>query len=81
MLRKTGSNFLCSEYSFKGRKGKRSFKRLPINDVIIRACSKCYPEAKCQAIEDLIVVTLKHAPHRGRTNNQARLDQERGGEA
>ncbi|XP_076857404.1 uncharacterized protein LOC143511712 [Brachyhypopomus gauderio] len=71
MLRKIGSNSLWTEYSFKGRKGKLSFEGLPINDVIIRACNKCYPEAKCQEIEDMIAVTLKHAPHRGRTNNQA----------
>jgi len=28
------------------------------------ACSKVYPHHKTQSVEDMIAVTLKHAPHR-----------------
>ncbi|XP_057187008.1 uncharacterized protein LOC130552627 [Triplophysa rosa] len=72
MLRKIGHNALWANYSYKGRKEKRPFQPLLINDVIIRACSKVYPQHKSQSVEDMIAVTLKHAPHRGitKTNNQ-----------
>ncbi len=36
MLHKIGENSLRAEYSYKGRKGKRPFQKLLINDVIIR---------------------------------------------
>ncbi len=36
MLHKIGENSLWAEYSYKGRKGKRPFQKLLINDVIIR---------------------------------------------
>ncbi|KAI7792506.1 hypothetical protein IRJ41_015741, partial [Triplophysa rosa] len=74
MLRKIGHNALWANYSYKGRKEKRPFQPLLINDVIIRASSKVYPQHKSQSVEDMIAVTLKHAPHRGitKTNNQVR---------
>ncbi len=36
MLHKIGENSLWAEYSYKGRKGKRPFQKLLINDVLIR---------------------------------------------
>jgi len=36
MLKKIGENSLWAEYSYKGRKGKRAFQQLLINDAIIR---------------------------------------------
>ncbi|KAI7795618.1 transposase domain-containing protein [Triplophysa rosa] len=82
MLRKIGHNALWANYSYKGRKEKRPFQPLLINDVIIRACSKVYPQHKSQSVEDMIAVTLKHAPHRGitKTNNQVLLTSPKGPE-
>ncbi|KAK7160642.1 hypothetical protein R3I93_008333 [Phoxinus phoxinus] len=71
MLKKIGDNSLWKHYSYRGRKGKRKFQQLLINDVIIRACSKAYPHQKTQSVEEMIAVTLKHAPDREKTANQA----------
>ncbi|XP_048879709.1 uncharacterized protein LOC125748000 isoform X5 [Brienomyrus brachyistius] len=68
MLKKIGDNSLWALYSYKGRKGKRAFQQLPINDVIIRSCNKVYPQQTCQSVEDIIGVTLKHAPDREKTH-------------
>ncbi|XP_039538197.1 uncharacterized protein LOC120486323 isoform X3 [Pimephales promelas] len=76
MLKKIGDNSLWTHYSYKGRKGKLKFQQLLINDVIIRACSKAYPHQKSQSVEEMIAVTLKHAPDRAKTANQVRSQQE-----
>ncbi|KTG38454.1 hypothetical protein cypCar_00018177 [Cyprinus carpio] len=76
MLKKIGDNSLWGYYSYKGRKGKLKFQQLLINDVIIRACSKAYPNQKSQSVEEMIAVTLKHAPDREKTVNQVRSQQE-----
>ncbi|KAF4099185.1 hypothetical protein G5714_019311 [Onychostoma macrolepis] len=76
MLKKIGDNSLWEYYSYKGRKGKLKFQQLLINDVIIRACSKAYPNQKSQSVEDMIAVTLKHAPDREKTVNQVRSQRE-----
>nr|XP_023691691.1 uncharacterized protein LOC111856181 isoform X2 [Paramormyrops kingsleyae] len=82
MLKKIGDNSLWALYSYKGRKGKRAFQQLTINDVIIRSCNKVYPQQNCQSVEDMIAVTLKHAPHRRKTHypapspDRAALDEE-----
>lgn len=34
------------------------------------ACSKAYPNQKSQSVEEMIAVTLKHAPDREKTVNQ-----------
>ncbi|KAK7160634.1 hypothetical protein R3I93_008326 [Phoxinus phoxinus] len=73
MLKKIGDNSLWAEYSYKGRKGKRAFQHLLINDVIIRACSKVYPHHKTQNVEDMIAVTLKHAPHREKAKKNVQV--------
>ncbi|KAI7789442.1 hypothetical protein IRJ41_003764 [Triplophysa rosa] len=72
MLKKIGDNSLWGRYSYKGLNGKLKFQQLIINDVIIRACSKAYPDQTSRSIEELIAVTLKHAPDRAKTANQAR---------
>ncbi|XP_073715772.1 uncharacterized protein [Misgurnus anguillicaudatus] len=76
MLKKIGENSLWGLYSYKGRKGKLKFQDLLINDVIIRACSKAYPQQKTQSVEDMIAVTLKHAPDREKTVHQVRSRRE-----
>ncbi|RXN05159.1 hypothetical protein ROHU_012756 [Labeo rohita] len=73
MLSKIGENSLWAKYSYKGRKGKRPFQHLLINDVIIRACSKVYPQQKSQQVEEMIAVTLKHAPHREKAKTNAQI--------
>ncbi|CAM4598100.1 unnamed protein product [Leuciscus chuanchicus] len=73
MLKKIGVNSLWAEYSYKGRKSKRAFQHLLINDVIIRACSKTYPHHKTQSVEEMIAVTLKHAPHRERAQKNVQV--------
>jgi len=35
------------------------------------ACSKAYPHQKSHGVEEMIAVTLKHAPDRAKTANQA----------
>ncbi|XP_039538200.1 uncharacterized protein LOC120486323 isoform X6 [Pimephales promelas] len=40
------------------------------------ACSKAYPHQKSQSVEEMIAVTLKHAPDRAKTANQVRSQQE-----
>ncbi|KAL2088043.1 hypothetical protein ACEWY4_016871 [Coilia grayii] len=65
MIRKIGTNELWGNYSFKGRKGKRPFQALSLNEVLIRACQKAYPQTRGKCVEDCVAVTLKHAPHRG----------------
>ncbi|RXN15279.1 hypothetical protein ROHU_028199 [Labeo rohita] len=73
MLSKIGENSLWAKYSYKGRKGKRPFQHLLINDVIIRACSEVYPQQKSQQVEEMIAVTLKHAPHREKAKTNAQI--------
>ncbi|CAL8332219.1 unnamed protein product [Arctogadus glacialis] len=68
MLKKIGTNELWKGFSLKGRKGKRPFHSLLIYDVVIRACSRTFPNVDCQKVEEAIAVTLKHAPHRRSTN-------------
>ncbi|KAG1955488.1 hypothetical protein F2P79_008545 [Pimephales promelas] len=77
MLKKIGENSLWAEYSYKGRKGKRAFQQLLINDAIIRACSKVYPHHKTQSVEDVIAVTLKHAPHREKIKKNVQQQEQR----
>ncbi|RXN12025.1 hypothetical protein ROHU_010329 [Labeo rohita] len=37
------------------------------------ACSKVYPQHKSQQVEEMIVVTLKHAPHREKAKTNAQV--------
>ncbi|XP_051953918.1 uncharacterized protein LOC127623570 [Xyrauchen texanus] len=73
MLKKIGENSLWAEYSYKGRKGTRAFQQLLINDAIIRACTKVYLHHKTQSVEDMIAVTLKHAPHREKAKKNVQV--------
>ncbi|CAM4548770.1 unnamed protein product [Leuciscus chuanchicus] len=53
IMRKIGTN-----YSLKGRKGKRHFQDLAIYPIIIQACHKIHPTNYC------VADTLRYAPHR-----------------
>ncbi|CAB4013322.1 Hypothetical predicted protein [Paramuricea clavata] len=64
IMAKLGTNQLWSLFSFKGRKGKKSFKSLSLCNTIIKACMKSHPKATELSIEEHISETLKHAPNK-----------------
>ncbi|RXN23947.1 zinc finger BED domain-containing 1-like protein [Labeo rohita] len=48
--------------------------RTSTQELIDSACSKVYPQQKSQQVEEMIAVTLKHAPHREKAKTNAQVD-------
>lgn len=57
----------------RDRQWKMCILALPNRNICIcvlckGSCNKLYPQQNCQSVEDMIAVTLKHAPHRRKTH-------------
>ncbi|KAF4114021.1 hypothetical protein G5714_004244 [Onychostoma macrolepis] len=74
MMRAFGTNMLWSNFSLKGRKGKKVFQDLPIMRLITRACLQTFKAAKMAEIEGEVAECLKHAPHKRGGPKNLRID-------
>ncbi|CAH1102781.1 unnamed protein product [Psylliodes chrysocephalus] len=58
------SNALASQYSYFGKRQKRAFHELKLNELVIGSVKLSCPACSDKTIEDAIKVWLKHAPYR-----------------